>query len=227
MLLIDKYAHTNKLTNSNPMAKFIFAIGALNIAVLINNLYINILIFWVMAFLTTFVANIPFSKYFKILIIPFGFLALSIITILIGISNVDIFIWSIKIWNKYIGITYQSLEDVLHIVMRVLAAISSTFFLGLTTPLNNIIKVLKKIKIPNLLIELLVLIYRFIFIFLEEAHEIYTIQEMKFGYIGFKNSYRSVSLLIKYLFVRVLTKYESMVIALDSKLYDGEFKIGD
>lgn len=227
MLLIDKYAHTNKLTNFNPMAKFIFAIGALNIAVLINNLYINISIFFIMAFLTTFVANIPFSKYFKILIIPFGFLAISIITILIGISNVDIFIWSIKIWNKYIGITYQSLEDVLHIIMRVLAAISSTFFLGLTTPLNNIIKVLKKIKIPNLLIELLVLIYRFIFIFLKEANEIYTIQEMKFGYTGFKNSYRSVSLLIKHLFVRVLTKYESMVIALDSKLYDGEFKIGD
>ncbi|WP_212380847.1 cobalt ECF transporter T component CbiQ [Alkaliphilus sp. B6464] len=209
------------------MAKFIFAIGALNIAVLINNLYINISIFFIMAFLTTFVANIPFNKYFKILIIPFGFLAVSIITILIGISNVDIFIWSIKIWNKYIGITYQSLIDVLHIIMRVLAAISSTFFLGLTTPLNNIIKVLKKIKIPNLLIELLVLIYRFIFIFLKEANEIYTIQEMKFGYTGFKNSYRSVSLLIKHLFVRVLTKYESMVIALDSKLYDGEFKIGD
>lgn len=227
MLLIDKYAHTNKLKDFNPMAKFIFAIGTLNIAVLINNIYINILIFFVMVNLTIFVAKIPFNKYFKTFVIPFSFLVVSIITILISVSNTDIFIFSINIKNNYIGITSQSLKDTFYIIGRVLAAISSTFFFGLTTPLNNIIKVLKKIKVPYLLIELLVLIYRFIFIFLQEANEIYTIQEMKFGYIGFRNSCKSISLLIKHLFIRVLTKYEDMVIALDSKLFDGEFKIGD
>ena len=52
-------------------------------------------------------------------------------------------------------------------------------------------------------------------------------QELRFGYSNFRNSLRSTSLLIKALFVRVLLKYEDMVIGLDCKLYDGEFKIGD
>ena len=56
--------------------------------------------------------------------------------------------------------------------------------------------------------------------------EIYNIQEMKFGYYGMRNSYRSLGLLIKHLFVRILKRYEDMVIALETKLYDGEFKIG-
>jgi len=72
-----------------------------------------------------------------------------------------------------------------------------------------------------------VLTYRFLFVFLEEANEIYTAQDMKFGYLGLKNSYISISLLIKALFIRCLIKYRDMVITLDSKLYDGEFKIGD
>jgi len=52
-------------------------------------------------------------------------------------------------------------------------------------------------------------------------------QEIRFGYSNFKNSFRSTTLLMKSLFIRVLLRYEDMVVSLDCKLYDGEFKIGD
>lgn len=227
MLIIDKYAYTNKLTNFNPMAKFIFAIGALLIATILDNLYINMCIFIIMFFLTIFVAKIPLNKYIKIILLPIIFLLLSVIPILLSIANDNVFIWSIKISNKYLGVSSQGLKDSLNIMMRVLASIHSTFFLALTTPLNNLIRVFKKLRFPDLLIELLVLIYRSIFIFLEESKYIIMAQEMKFGYNNAKNTYKSIALLIKSLFIRVLMRYKDMVIALDSKLYMGEFKIGD
>lgn len=227
MLLIDKYAYTNKLADYNPMTKFIFVIGALTIVIFFNNPYINMSIFIIMSFLTIFVANIPLNKYLKIMAMPIVFLMISIISILLSISPNDIFIFSVKISNKYIGITRESLTESINTLSRVWASISSTFFLALTTPLNNIIKILKKLKLPNVLIELLVLIYRSIFIFLEESKDIIIAQEMKFGYNNMKNSYRSIALLIKSLFIRVLLRYEDMIISLDSKLYNGEFKIGD
>lgn len=227
MLLIDKYAYTNNLADYNPMAKFFFAIGALLIAIIINNVYINLIIFLTMVFLTVFIAKIPIDKYFKIISIPMFFLLISVITILLSISNENGFIWSIKLSNKYLGMTTYSLKESINTIMRVLASISSTFFLGLTTPLNSIIDILKKFKLPNTLIELFVLIYRFIFIFLEESKDIIMAQEMKFGYNNTKNSYKSIALLIKCLFIRVLLRYKDMIIALDTKLYNGEFKMGD
>lgn len=227
MLLIDKYAYTNNLADYNPMAKFFFAIGALLIAIIINNVYINLIIFLTMVFLTVFIAKIPIDKYFKIISIPMFFLLISVITILLSISNENGFIWSIKLSNKYLGMTTHSLKESINTIMRVLASISSTFFLGLTTPLNSIIGILKKFKLPNTLIELFVLIYRFIFIFLEESKDIIMAQEMKFGYNNTKNSYKSIALLIKCLFIRVLLRYKDMIIALDTKLYNGEFKTGD
>lgn len=227
MLLIDKYAYTNNLADYNPMAKFIFAIGALLIAIIINNVYINLIIFLTMVFLTVFIAKIPIDKYFKIISIPMFFLLISVITILLSISNENGFIWSIKLSNKYLGMTTHSLKESINTIMRVLASISSTFFLGLTTPLNSIIDILKKFKLPNTLIELFVLIYRFIFIFLEESKDIIMAQEMKFGYNNTKNSYKSIALLIKCLFIRVLLRYKDMIITLDTKLYNGEFKTGD
>ena len=227
MLIIDKYSYTNKLANVNPMLKLIVVAICLIIATTINNNYINTFIFVTMAGLTTLVAGIPFKSYIKILLIPIGFLLISTITILLSISSQDIYIFSIKLGSKFIGITDESILQSINITVRVFASLSATFFLSLTTSLNNLIVVFNKLRLPKIIIELLVLIYRFIFIFLEEANAIYIAQEIKFGYSGFRNSMKSISLLIRSLFVRVLLKQKDMVNSLDYKLYDGEFKIGD
>ena len=96
-------------------------------------------------------------------------------------------------------------------------------FLTLTTPMIDLIKVLKKFRVPDFFIELMVLIYRLIFIFLEECMEIRNAQEIRFGYSTMKNSFKSLSVLIKIIFIRVLQRNKEMLISLECKLYDGEF----
>ena len=209
------------------MIKFIIVAIALAMTTIISNNYINLSIFILMVFTTTVIAGIPFNKYLKILFIPMSFLMISTITVLFSISGEEVYIWSINIGKIYIGLTNESILQSINLTTRVFASMSATFFLALTTPLNKLIKVFKRLRIPSVIIELLVLIYRSIFIFLEESKEIYMAQELRFGYSNFRNSFRSISLLIKALFIRVLLKYEDMVMALDCKLYDGEFKIGD
>lgn len=227
MLIIDKYSYTNKLANTNPMLKVIVVAICLIMAITINNNYVNICIFITMFILTTLLAGIPVKSYIKLLTIPIGFLLISTITILISVSSQDVYIYSIKIGSKFIGITNESILQSVNTTIRVFASLSVTFFLSLTTSLNNLIIVFNRLRLPKIIIELLVLTYRFIFIFLEEANEIYIAQEIKFGYNGFRNSIRSTSLLIRSLFLRVILKQRDMVNSLDCKLYDGEFKIGD
>lgn len=227
MLLIDKYAYTNKLTNTNPFFKFVIVVISLLITTITKNNFVNLFIFASMVFLTTLVAGIPIGKYFKMLLVPFTFLFLSVISILISISRADVFLVSVFIKGYYIGIGEGALSTSIILTSRVFASISATFFLGLTTPLNNLIKVFRKLHFPSVLIELIVLIYRSIFIFLEAAKDIYEIQELKFGYNNFKNSMNSSGLLIRSLFTRILVTYEEMVITLECKLYDGDFRTGD
>lgn len=227
LLLIDRYAYTNKLANSNPYIKFIIVVISLAITTITKNNYINLAIFFIMGSLTTLVAGIPLRKYIRILFLPMSFLLISLLTILISFGPVDIYMLSFKVFGTYVGITSSSLNGSLLLTTRVLGSISATFFLGLTTPLNNIIHVFRKIGLPKTIIELIVLIYRSIFIFLEEVEEIRMGQEIKFGYSSFNKSLKSTSLLLRSLFLRVMLRYKDMVIALECKLYDGEFKIGD
>ncbi|MGO1818865.1 MAG: CbiQ family ECF transporter T component, partial [Senegalia sp. (in: firmicutes)] len=93
----------------------------------------------------------------------------------------------------------------------------------LTTPFNNLIKLLLKYKVPMLLIELTMLTYRFIFILLEEISLIYRAQDLKFGYSNIKNSFNSLGLLLRVLIVRMIKRYEEMIISLESKNYDSQF----
>ena len=226
MLLIDKYAYTNKLRNYPPQAKILIACGGIVISRLMDNLLIDSLVIILMIGLNVLLAKTPIKAYFKTLIIPIGFLLTSIIAIMVSING-DTYIFSLDLSLFQIGIQKESIFIGVKLLTTVLASLTSIYFLIFTTTIIDIIKVLKKIKLPNIFIELMVLVYRSIFIFLEEANNIYLAQSMKFGYKNNKNSIKSISLLIRNLLTRVFIKHKEMSISLECKLYNGEFKLGD
>lgn len=226
MLLIDKYAYTNKLTDLNPQAKFILACVGLFILRIFDNTYLYITNIILMLFITVFIARIPIKAYLKMFFIPFIFLIVSLITIMISINNTDYLI-SIKIFNTLFGITKESLIEGRNLFILVISSLSSVYFFILTTPINKIIKGMKKLKVPDLFIELMILIYRSIFIFLEEMNNMRRVQVIKFGYENKTNWINSTSILITNLFKKIFEKHKQMSISLECKLFDGEFKIGD
>ena len=166
------------------------------------------------------------SEYLKLLSIPLIFMIMSILAIIISISTekTDMLTY-FTVGSTYIGISKFGLMNALRILSRSIACLTCVYFLMLTTPFNQLIKVFKKLHIPDNVIEIAMLIYRFIFIFLEEVQEIYKSQEMKLGYMGMRNSYNSLGLLLNMLYKRMMKRYEDMSIALDMKLFDGKFHI--
>ena len=226
MLLIDKYAYTNKLTDKNPYIKAIFSILFLILSLTIENRIFQISIITIMSITIISTSKMGISEYLKLLSIPLIFMIMSILAIIISISTekTDMLTYFI-VGSTYIGISKFGLMNALRILSRSIACLTCVYFLMLTTPFNQLIKVFKKLHIPDNVIEIAMLIYRFIFIFLEEVQEIYKSQEMKLGYMGMRNSYNSLGLLLNMLYKRMMKRYEDMSIALDMKLFDGKFHI--
>lgn len=226
MLEIDKCAYTNSLRKFNPMYKLMISFIALIVSIITNNINLHLIIMSVVSIMIIFWAKVDIKLYIRCLKIPIYFLFIGTILNLISISFENTgFLLNIKIFGIYIGTTEFSIDNSIHILLRALSCIISIYFLILTTPFNQLIIILKKMYIPDVLIELMILTYRFIFLFLEEIKDIYKSQQLKFGYNNLKNSYNSTSLLIKVLFFRMMKKYEEMSVTLDIKLYDGKFHI--
>ncbi|EQK44664.1 cobalt ABC transporter, permease protein CbiQ [[Clostridium] bifermentans ATCC 638] len=226
MLEIDNCAYLNNIKDVNPLIKLGITFIGVIASMLTQNANIHILIMLFMTALILFIARVDMKLYIKCLKIPIIFLIIGIGLNLINISfeNKD-YIFNVNILGLYIGTTEFAVKSSVNILLRAMSCIISIYFLILTTPFNQLIIVLKKLHIPHTLIELMILIYRFIFIFIEEAEEIYKSQQLKFGYTNLMTSYNSMSLLIKTLFFRMMRRYEDMSISLDIKLYDGKFHV--
>jgi cobalt/nickel transport system permease protein len=75
------------------------------------------------------------------------------------------------------------------------------------------------------MVELMSLIYRFIFVLLETADTMFTAQSSRLGYVDLKTSYRSLGALVSTLFVRAYKRSTDLYTSLESRGYDGDLNV--
>ena len=224
MLKIDEVAYHNPLAHKNPFIKCGVGMGALLLAISIPSYGLLLFLMVMMNSLILGVARIDLKFYLKLLKIPSGFLLLSISMILITISpSPEGYEKAVYLLGHYIGYTKETLNGALYLLARCFTCMTCMYFMTLTVGMNQQIKVLKKLHIPHEVIELIILMYRFIFIFMEEVEQIKLAQEMRFGYCGLKRSYHSTGMLMKLLMKRMISRYKKLCIVLEMKLYNGTF----
>ncbi|WP_338450750.1 cobalt ECF transporter T component CbiQ [Niallia oryzisoli] len=226
MLLIDKYAYFNGLKRIHPIEKMFFAFSLLFFSLAVKDVIVSLATFSVMSLFILFGAKIPVNYLIKLLLLPFFFLLSGIVTILFSIADIDAdmpnVIWSSSFisWNLYI--TSDSLTSAFQLFCIAMGSISCLYFLILTTPVHDILKVLRKLKIPQLLIEIMEITYRFIFVFLETTSSIYQAQNSRLGYRTKRQWLYSISLLISALFIGVFKRAKELTNAMESRAYANE-----
>ncbi|MBP2172890.1 cobalt ECF transporter T component CbiQ [Methanococcus voltae] len=218
-LIIDDIAHSNGLYSTSPKLKVIFSILSLFVVLLFNSPSICILMAISMIFLTIFKAKVPKGIYFKLLSIPvlFGIFSLIFMTLLFGTDvwfNLDVGTISIPLYYDGFSLGY-------HALFRMFAGVTCTLFLALTTPFTQLLTVLKELKIPESVIEITMLVYRYIFILIDEALLIEHAQKTRFGYSGFKNTYNSLGTLAGVMLVRSLDRGDNLYTTMCSRGYNG------
>lgn len=223
MLLIDKYAYINRLKTIHPVEKMTIALFLLLFTLLVKDKIVSLIIFILMSTFTIFAAKIPFFYYIKLLLLPSFFLLSGTLTILFSFTKKNAtlppVLGSIEFGSWQVFILASSVNTVISLLFVVLSSISCLYFLTLTTPVQEILHVLRKLKVPQLLIEITEITYRFIFVFLETALKIYQAQNSRLGYRTARLWLHSISLLITSLFMTVFQRARELTIAMDSRGY--------
>lgn len=226
MISIDKLAYISELRKTNPMEKFIFSILTMIVCIVLNNIVVSIITLLLMASITIFKGKIPAKTYGKLILLPMVFLIIGIINIAVNLiqSNKDA-LFSFNMFNLRLGITEDSLLSALRIFFKALASVSCLYFLTLTTPVFEVLSVLRKLKVPKLFVELMSLIYRFIFVLLDTANMILISQSSRLGYSTIKISYNSLGQLITSLFISSYKRSQDIYTAMESRGYNGEINL--
>ena len=226
MISIDKLSYISKLRKVNPMEKFIFAMVTLIICITLNNIIDSIIIVLLMSFIIVAIGKIPFINYVELMSLPLAFLIVGTVTIainVVGNSNDQIFGFSI--FQIKLGCTYESSLIAARLFFKSLGSVSCLYFLTLTTPIFEVLSVLRKLKIPKLFVELMTLVYRFIFILLDTANTIYISQNSRLGYSTLKMGFNSLGQLIAVLFINSYKRSQNIYTAMESRCYDDEINL--
>ncbi|MBD2436956.1 cobalt ECF transporter T component CbiQ [Nostoc sp. FACHB-110] len=230
-LQIDTLAYTNQLRKIPPEHKIIFAIATLVISLATHPLVQIFIALWMGIWIVIY-AKIPFGFYFKLLILASFFWLTSLPALMLNsvpvmaVPQVLTDAWTgVTIGHYYIYISRNGSEQVLAIFTRALASVSCLYFLMLTVPFTEILQTLRRFGFPILLTELLLLMYRFIFILLRTATELWTAQQSRNGYRTWRIGMKSLSLLIGQLLKRTLQQYHQFYLALEARGFNDEFRV--
>lgn len=219
---LDGYAHSNGLKNVNTYFKVLFAIITMLVSLISTSPVVPFLIFFILTFIIIFKAKIPYKFYLKFLSVPLIFALITFIfmAIFFGVGS---HILELGIFN--LGVTSDGFDLGLLVFARIMGGFSCLAFLALTTPMTEIFSVLGDIKIPHIVLEISMLMYRFIFVFLDEAINMYHSQETRLGYSSLKKSYNSMGMLASNLFIITWIKGEQAYLAMESRCYDGTIRL--
>lgn len=228
---IDTLAYTNRLCRLPPEQKLGFAVVLLAIAYLTPILSQLLILGWVSIWIVVY-ARIPTGVYLRLLWLTALFWLSSVPAIVlngVGIVDLDRVRWD-RLWgwqagDYYLYVSHQGLVQAGELGVRTLATSACMYLILLTVPFVAMLDILRRLGCPTLLVELLFLMYRFIFSLLDTAKELWIAQNARGGYRTRRLWMQSLALLVGQLLRRTLVNYQQVSLSLAARGFNGEFQV--
>jgi cobalt/nickel transport system permease protein len=230
MLLIDKYAYANRFRAIHPLEKAGLSLSMLCFSLFAREAIVSVSVFLLASFFIL-LANIPWRYYLKLLCLPLAFILTGLLPILFHVTtqapSVAGAMGSWPIAGLYIYTSEASLEAALQLFLIASGSVSCLYLLILTTPLADILYLLKKLKVSPVFLEILAFSYRFVFILFDTSRTIYQAQASRLGYSTFRQGIDSLGGLGFSLFVKSMQKATKLHQAIEARGGYGDFSVGD
>ncbi len=224
MFISEKYNLLQAKLTWHPFEKFTFFVAFLLGSLLTQN---TLSPFLIVACISSFFLyqGLSVKALLQIAALPMSFMLVAVVSI-ICIINHESFeaIYITQIGDYYIGFSQISLDAGIFIIGKAMGAMFAFYFLILTSPIDEIEYLLRKMKLPDLLIELFVLSFRFITILLLFSRQCYLSQRKRMAYSNFPSSINALGMLISSVLIKSLIHADFSQQALLNRGYRGEMR---
>ena len=223
-LSIDHYAHKSKLSHWNSELKILLVVVCIFACTSDSHFLISLFLFFSMSILIIVIGKTPLFYYLTLLTVPVLFILLSCLALLVEFSTNPFGVLSFPIGKYFICVSEINQLIALKTILRSVGAISCLYMLSLSTPISRIISVFRKVKIPTIVIDLMYLIYRYLFILLEVHQNMVYAANSRLGYQNYRKSITTMLSNARNLMFISFRKTSDMLSAMESRCYNGEIR---
>jgi cobalt/nickel transport system permease protein len=164
--------------------------------------------------------GVSLRQYGRRMLVPSILALVALLTQLVWI-NAGETVWAFSLFGFEGIVTSGGLKQGVELALRILAGMSLLLGFALTTPLPELMRATRFFRCPELLVELTLIMYRYIFLLLDEALRIRTAQRSRLGYSRFRNGIRSSGILGGMLLLRSFDRADRSFAAMRCRGYHG------
>ena len=220
VLSIDVLAQISRLKNIDPNLKFWTLLVLIVICVASRNPLTGIFLLVTMPILAVFAGGMRLRHYVRILALPVSFLLIGGLALLIEVSPEPMGILNIQAFGYWLSVSEKTQAQTALIVSRALGAVSCLCFLSVTTPMPHIIGALRRARCPEIIIDLMYLIYRYIFILLSLHREMRDAAISRLGFRDYRTGMRATGKIYANLLARSYQFAGKNFDTMESRCYD-------
>lgn len=214
-MLTEQSAYTNRWRQVSPVAKGFFCLCGMIAAFTARSPQAALLIAVILSATTVLGAGVPIIRYLRVATPALLFLLASGISLLISLD------FGRSSGGLTVGLAHTDFPRIAQVFCRSLACLTALLFLALTTPLSDLITLLRRCRLPDTLLDLMTLCYRTLFVLSEAVHETITAQAARLGYATFTLSLRSLGGLVSNLIMQVWQRSLALHTAAEARGNDG------
>lgn len=221
ILQMDNFAQNSPLNIANPALKMVFSVTIICLTIAFDKVTLSIFVCISMIAMMRNLCKLSLFQITNLMKIPICFIVLSCITILVQISFLEQQN-SIKLFGLYIYVTTSSGYQAISMFLKAYASICCLFFLSVSTTIERVIFVLNKWKCPSILIELMYLIYRYLFVLLDMQNKMSISARSRLSRVSYKRSWYAFSHIAGNVLINSFKRSSACFDAMESRLYDGK-----
>lgn len=224
VLTMDVYARRSRLCRENAALKAAGSLALLILCICSSSPLPPLCLFAFLSVVTVAAGGIKPREYFSLLGLPAVFLLLSGLTLLWDFYQKlpEEAVLSLPFLGGWLAVVPAAQSLGMLVLSRALGAVSCLYFLSLSTPLPELLQVLRRVHIPAIVVELAVLIYRYIFILLATFRDMKDSAASRLGYRGLKRSLRTTGLVYGGLLANSFRRAGACFDAMESRCYTGQ-----
>lgn len=222
-LSIDEYACRSGLLSLPAGFKILASLTLILISILCDNLLVSLIIITVCTYVTVVAGGMEFGRFLGLLTIPLVFLIAGSIVLLFPAGAVpapEAYL-NFRIFQVYLSMSPSSVNLTLHLWARAFGAVLAMYMLSLSTPSGEIFSVLRDCHVPELFVDLMNMIYRFIFLMTDVACSMRVAGESRLGYRDYPTSLRTFGRSLGNLLIVSMRRAGQYYDALEARLYNG------
>lgn len=220
-MLIEQSACANRWRRYPPAAKGVFSLCGIVAAYVASTPAAAGGVAAILCAVTIFGAGIPPGRYLRIAAPALLFLAAGVLPLAVSLRI------GATVGDLSLHLARTEMGRAAHVCGRSLGGLTALLFLALTTPLPDIISLLRRCKLPDTLLDLMTLCYRTLFVLSETVHETFTAQSARLGHATIRLSLRSLGGMVANLFVQVWQRSQALHLAALSRNNDGALRFLD